>query len=262
VDLEGTSQSVPSDGLEVADVRALAVEGDVVAALVEGGGLRVSRDGGARFVATGEAMVAAGVALAAGELWVRTRAGALLVARAGEATFAKHVAAGAVAAMARDAAAGGGMAALALDDAGTPAALVRVMVDGGAAREAIDGAEARSPALLAARGGHVAYAARRGGVVRRTPEGAWVEHAWEGSVTALAFLDDAGALVAATYSDADDTTALVRLDAAGGAAVVARIGAAHGEPEVDGRVLALVHDDARGVVWVAGGFGVAAFAVT
>jgi hypothetical protein len=31
--------------------------------------------------------------------------------------------------------------------------------------------------------------------------------------------------------------------------------------ETDARVLALAYDDARGVVWVAGGFGVAAFAV-
>jgi hypothetical protein len=80
-------------------------------------------------------------------------------------------------------------------------------------------------------------------------------------VTALAFVDDAGTLAVASYSDADDTTALVRLDAAGRAAVVARIGPARAEGEADGRVLAMDYDEARGVVWVAGGFGVAAFAV-
>jgi len=57
---------------------------------------------------------------------------------------------------------------------------------------------------------------------------------------------------------------------------VARIGPARAQPgadgsasaedgveglETDARVLALAHDDARGVVWIAGGFGVAAFAV-
>jgi hypothetical protein len=118
--------------------------------------------------------------------------------------------------------------------------------------------------------------------MRRGADGIWASHAWEGRITALAFVDDAGTLVAATYSEADDTTALVCLGAPGSAAgelraqVVARIGPARGPGGADGvagaddgegaldadaRVLALAYDDARGVVWVAGGFGVAAFAV-
>ena len=115
--------------------------------------------------------------------------------------------------------------------------------------------------MLAARGSHVAYASRRGGVVRRLHGGAWETHAWEGRVTGLAFVDDAGTLVAAATSEADDTTALVRLDAEGKAAVVARIGPCVSEGDAEPSPVAVEHDDARGVVWIAGAFGVAAFAV-
>jgi hypothetical protein len=80
-------------------------------------------------------------------------------------------------------------------------------------------------------------------------------------VTALAFVDDQGTLLAATYSAGDDTTALVRVDRAGGASVVARIGPASGDADADGRVVAMAVDEPHGVVWVAGGFGVAAFAL-
>jgi hypothetical protein len=121
--------------------------------------------------------------------------------------------------------------------------------------------EARSPELRAARAGHEAYAARDGGVVRAGSSGQWTVHAWGGRVTALVFLDDGGRLLAATYSDADDTTALVELDDHGAASVVARIGATRADPDSDGQVLSMAHDEARGVVWLAGGFGVAAFAV-
>jgi hypothetical protein len=134
--------------------------------------------------------------------------------------------------------------------------------------------------VFAARGAHAAYAGRRG-VVRRRDDGTWEARAWEGRVTALAFIDDRGTLVASTYSEVDDTTALVRLDASPSDAptVVARIGPAplveaisdaargtrderdDGDRDEGGRVLALAYDDARGVVWVAGGFGVAAYAV-
>jgi hypothetical protein len=120
--------------------------------------------------------------------------------------------------------------------------------------------EARAPILRAERAGHVAYAARDGGVVRHAGGDATV-HSWGGRVTALVFLDDEGRLLAATYSDTDDTTALVHIDVAGVASVVARIGATRADPDSDGQVFSMAHDEARGVVWLAGGFGVAAFAV-
>jgi hypothetical protein len=118
----------------------------------------------------------------------------------------------------------------------------------------------------------VAYTGAPGGksaVVRRTADGVWRSFAIAGRVTALAFVDDVGTLVAAAYSDADDASALVRVDPAGGIAIVAQIdagrsGAGEGlerRPRADGRVAALALDEAHGVLWAVGGFGVAAFAV-
>jgi hypothetical protein len=288
VDLEGTSQSLATTGLDAGTVKALVVEGDVVAALVERGRLMLSHDGGASFAPTAEGIAATDLALVAGALWVRTTAGGLAVVRGGAvdvepSAVGSH--ATSISAMTRDV--GGGVAALVSDDAGRVSGLVRARGtnDGAVEHEAVD-----SPpetvglrAVLAVRGVHVAYAGRRGGVARRGADGTWATHLWEGRITALAFVDDAGTLVAATYSEADDTTALVCLEASVAGAVreprarvVARIGPARAQAavddaasaddgvdgiETDARVLALAHDDARGVVWVAGGFGVAAFAV-
>jgi hypothetical protein len=282
IDLEGIAQGVASAGLDASDVKALAVEGDVVAALLGRGSLVLSRDGGASFAPATEGLAATDVVLVAGTPWVRTRGGALAAVRGG-AVDVEAPPAGArwtLRALAHDV--GGGVAALAADDAGRVSGLVRARGtdDGAVENEALVTPEPVGPgAVLAVRGAHVAYTGRRGGIVRRGADGAWAVHRWDGQVTGLAFVDDAGTLVAATYSEADDTTALVRLDAGARAEVVARLGPARAEPGVraiagtddgdgeggstgDGaRVLALAHDDARGVVWVAGGFGVAAFAV-
>jgi hypothetical protein len=284
VDLEGTTQTLATAGVDPADVRALAVDGPRVAALVEDGRALLSSDGGVTFLAVAPGVPAAELALASGTLWLRTRGQGLVAVREGPHarpradpdtgapharpradpdTGAPHVercaVPGAVAAIARDV--GGVIAGLVVDDAGRATALVRAYAGGAIRREPVDAPEPRLPAALAVRGVRAAYAARRGGVVRRSSAGAWESHEWEGRVTAIAFVDDAGTLVATTYSDADDTTALVRLDAQGVASVVARIGPSRSEAESDGRVVALAHDDARGVVWVAGGFGLAAFAV-
>jgi hypothetical protein len=278
IDLEGTSQSLATAGLDAGTVKALAVEGDVVAALVEKGRLMVSHDGGATFAPTAEGIAATDMELVAGALWVRTTAGALAVIR-GTAVDVQPGASpsASVRALTRDV--GAGVAALVADDAGRVSGLVRARGtdDGAVEHEAVDAPEGVGlRAVLAVRGVHVAYAGRRGGVVRRGADGTFVTHLWDGRITALAFVDDAGTLVAATYSESDDTTALVCLDAGGRAVVVARIGPGRAEPgadgaasaedggegvETDARVLALAHDDARGVVWIAGGFGVAAFAV-
>jgi len=283
IDLEGTSQSLATAGLDPGAVKALAVEGDVVAALVERGRLMISHDGGASFVPAAEGIAATDLALVAGALWVRTTAGALAVVRGGAVDMEPSAAGShstSIRALTRDVSAG--VAALVSDDAGRVSGLVRARGtnDGAVEHEAVEPPEAVGlRAVLAVRGVHVAYAGRRGGVVRRGADGSWVTHLWEGSITALSFVDDAGTLVAATYSEADDTTALVCLEAGGReprARVVARIGPARaqagadaaasaedgeGALETDARVLALAYDDPRGVVWVAGGFGVAAFAV-
>jgi hypothetical protein len=81
-----------------------------------------------------------------------------------------------------------------------------------------------------------------------------------GTVTALAVLDDSGALLVGAYNEADDTTALVLVDAAGEARTVAEVGPIRSDPDSDGRVAVLALDDAHGLVWVAGGCGLVAFA--
>jgi hypothetical protein len=259
VDLEGASERLAADGLESGHVRAIAVDGSTVAVVAEGGRLLVSRDGGAAFDALTPGWAAIDIALAWDRLFVRSSDGVVHVApSAPPYAFARGSASSPAAAMAIDPHVGA--LYLVSDAAGKPAYLERERPGEAVVREAIDTAEPRLPAQLAARHGHVAYAVKRGGIARRDAAGAWSAHAWEGQVTALAFVDDEGTLLAATYSEADDTTALVRLDPQGRASVVARIGAARAEGEADGRTIALAYDDAHGVVWVAGGFGVAAVA--
>jgi hypothetical protein len=272
VDLEGTTQAVTPDGLDATDVRALAVRGERVAAIMDDGRVLVSDDGAATFdelTWEGEDVAGAELAWAGDELWVRSRVGGLWVWRDG-AEAAERVEPGGkpgvVVALAGDG--GASIAALVADDAGRVARVARM---GPAAAQAPVREPAEPPdphglpAILAARGAHAAYLARRG-VVRSLGGGPWTRHVWDGRVTALAFVDAAGTLVAATYSDTDDTTALVLLDPAASAArVVARIGAARADASSDdggaGRVVALAYDDTRAVIWVAGRFGVAAYAV-
>jgi hypothetical protein len=287
VDLEGAVQGLAAAGLDISDVRSLDVERDAgraldaptMVAVTEGGQAFVSRDGGATFVLLGaEAGSDAAVpaqdshvlqaVIANGTVWLHTRPGELLAVVRSEADKERTAriercdVGGRVAAIARDSAPRiAAVAAIAIDDDGRPVAIVRGLPDGSLVRERADGPESKAPALLAIRSGHVAYAGQRGGVARSLGGAALAAFVWEGRVTALSFVDDGGTLVAATYSEVDDTTALVKLDADGRASVVARIGPSHPDTEADGRVLAMAHDEARGVVWVAGAFGVAAFAV-
>ncbi|HEY8086373.1 MAG TPA: hypothetical protein VIF09_00960 [Polyangiaceae bacterium] len=271
VDLEGTAQAATPAGLDVARVRSLAVRGRQVAALVDGAVL-LSLDGGTSFEelawARGD-FEGSEIAWTGERLWVRSRHGALRSGTALAVSPEGGVRAGdpsAVVALAGDR--GESVVALVADDAAKVKSVLRAGREAGDAvvREVVGPTEPHGqPPILAARGAHLAYVGRRG-VVRRLAGGEWTRHAWEGLVTALAFVDDAGTLVAATYSQGDDTTALVSLDPATSAVrVVARIGPSHGqeiaEDGGDGRVAALAYDDARMVLWVAGGFGVAAYAV-
>jgi len=257
VDLEGESRAIPGRGLQGAEVTALAVEDEVVAAVLGDGRLLVSRDAGATFQPHAEGLVVTGAVLAAGALWVHTSARGLAVSVAAG-PFQLRSVAGAVAALSGDVESG--MTALTVDGAGLPLALLRGRPDGSIESQAAGALEPCGPELVAARGLFAAYPGRRG-VVRRGADGTWHSYGWEGQVTAMAFVDGKGTLIAATYSDADDTTALVYLDEAGKAAVVARLGPARPDGELDGRALSVACDDARGVIWVAGGFGVAAFAI-
>jgi hypothetical protein len=284
VDLEGTSQTLSAAGLDVGAVRALVADGDRLVALLDAGHVAVSKDGGARFAPALEGVVAADIALAGGFVWVRTSAGGVLrcshlVFEGGAPSRVHRTSARRpIGAIAADLS--GAVAGLVADDTGRVLGLVDLSprdaelrlraeprlrsapLSGERAEPRLRSAEppdARMPATLAVRGAAAAYPARRGGVVRRLEGTAWQVHVWEGRVAGLAFLDDVGTLVAATYSDMDDTTALVRLDPSGVASIVARIDASH--RDTDGCALAVAYDDPRGVVWVVGGFGVAAFAV-
>ncbi len=262
VDLEGGRQVLRAEELRGGRVGALAAEGEVVAAVVEGGRLLLSQDGGDRFeaVAVPEGVAAASVVLASGILWVRTRTGSLLSARPGKALERCPVP-GNVVSLTADGV--GGAVALAVDETGRPATLVRGKASGAVVCEAVQAPAGRPAPWLSARADHVAYGAgsARGGVVVRGSNGTWNRLAWEGRVTALSIVDALGTVVVATYSEADDTTGLVRLDRTGPASLVGRLGPSRDDPEADGRTLALAFDDPRGVVWVAGGFGVAAFAI-
>jgi hypothetical protein len=266
VDLEGAREPLASREIAGAEIASLVAEGQTMAVVVRGGTLWVSRDGGQRFGRAVGCSGAADAVLASGVLWTRTRGGDVLVSRSDDRDFAKRTVPGNVAAIARDGASG--LVALIVDGAGRPVALARGGRDGVLDCESIDAPPASSTTVLAARASHVAYAGQAG-VVRRGTDGAWRSFAWGGRTTALAFVDDEGTLLVATYADADDTTGLVCLDVAGRAAVVARIGAVQtvrdsssaGVAGADGRTLAIACDDSRGVVWVAGGFGLAAFAI-
>jgi hypothetical protein len=262
VDLEGARDALRLERAQVSEVVALAADAWTVAAVSPAAGLVVSRDGGERFEAPVGGVGVADVRLVSGALWLRTRSGELLVSKRADRDFVRCPAPGAVAAIASHDASG--IVAMVVDSLGRPIALGRGGVEGLLAWESISVPEASKPMVLAARAAHVAYSGRSG-VVRRGTHGGWRSFTWDGSVTALAFVDDEGTLLAATYSEADDTTGLVRIDVKGAVAIVARIGATQNlrEPSdpADGRALALACDDSRGVVWVAGGFGLAAFAI-
>lgn len=270
VDLEGEKRALAAAGLDGAPVVSLAAslaahgaagaEPELVAVVMKGGRAALSKDGGRSFDVEESLRPAAEAAIAAGVVWVRTRDGGIW--RVGGGSAAAMGAASGAAAIATD---GSKLAGLVLQEDRRPTAIL-VELGGGLAREPVvsrdarDMPESRVPPLFAVRASCAAYAGRTG-IVRRGRDGAWKTFAWSGRVTSLAFVDDDGTLLAAVYLDTDDSTGLVRLDPAGNAAIVGRLGAPRNHCRADGRVLGMACDDARGVVWVAGGFGVAAFAI-
>ncbi|MGD0675374.1 MAG: hypothetical protein ABSC94_08145 [Polyangiaceae bacterium] len=258
VDLEGSICPLVAEGLGPVSVDALSVDGARIAVVAHGGRLRVARRADGAFESVAEGMAVADAVAVADLLWIRTTGGGLLVSGDAGRSWTRCPALGVTGAIVRDGMAS--MAALVIDDAGRSVALIRGAADGTISREPIDAPEAVIPTVLAARGGPVAYATRTG-VARRGLDGVWRSFAWEGRVTALTFVDDVGTLVAAVYLEADDATSLLRIDAAGQTALVARIDAAQGAPDSDGQAVGLACDDSRGVIWIAGGFGVATFAM-
>ncbi|MGH7437960.1 MAG: hypothetical protein ACRENE_19950 [Polyangiaceae bacterium] len=147
-----------------------------------------------------------------------------------------------------------------------PLELFRVDLEGAcqAVGKAPEGGPVRRLAIaggpVAAAGGKKAYAGEKG-IVLVGADPSWRPVSIAGTVVALSFVDSGYSLVAAVYSENDDTTGLVRIDGAGVAQVMGLLGPTPADMESDGRALALAVDDPRGVVWVAGGFGVAIFSI-
>jgi hypothetical protein len=265
VDLEGSVRPLAAAAFEAVGLRRLSAEGVVAALVTEQGQLYVGEPDAGRFVAAASGVPVADAILSRSGLWVRTSSGALLMSLDGGGSLSRAPGPGAVAAVARD---GAGLAALWTDGGRQPTAILRQRVDGALERQELGDVDRTSfgpvgaGGLFAARAGAFAYVARGGRLVRRTAAGEWTSSGSDGKITALAFIDDGGTLVAATYSDADESSALIRFDARGRASMVARLGAAPDHPDHDGAVAAIACDDSLGVVWVAGGFGVVAFALT
>ena len=248
VDLEGACEALVAEGLS-APVVGLAAAGDAIAAITETGELVVSRDRGATFRSAWRDRAsltsggAAEVVFADGALWTRTRGGALL--RSGDFGVAWE-------AVVVD----GRTAAIAVDDRLGLVVLVadaegdRMHVRRGVGRADVSSVEVAAAdsvsALIAARVDHLAYAAADGGVAL---DGVAMPRI--ANPLALAFMDDRGTLLVAAHRDVDDTTSLVVVAPGAEPLIVADVSG-------DGRARALVRDDAHGVVWVGGSFGLLA----
>ena len=237
-------------------------DGTTLAVTTERGGVFVSLDGGATFVETNgwralvsarEAASGIEVALGSGELWGRTAQGKLLHSKDSGHTWLNGDSDGFV-------------LAVAVDDAAAPVALVRALTGvevlrgaGGALdtlRLSLDpetlGPD--SPVSLAARGAAVAVGARGAGIFRTLNGSVWSRIEGVNEVAALSFIDAMGTLLAVIPGD-DDRLWLVRIATDGDTRVVAALDT---DTPHEGTI-ALAWDEAHGVAWIAGGFGLAAF---
>jgi hypothetical protein len=286
VDLEGTRRGPPLGAIGARPVKALAARGPLVAAVAEAqegrekSDLFLSRNTAGRFDPLVRGVDVVGVVVGTHRVWAVTGDGALVsvataeggvVAAAGTTpapALEHHEIPGPAKAIATNAE--GVVVALVVAGDGRPAALVHGVGDGGTRWDAIaipatpadaspSGARREAASYgVAARAGFVAVTSGSE-IHRRNAAGVWQRHLVQGVTTASAFTDDAGTLLVAVYAPAEDATALVCVDIAGHASVVALVGALADDPDSDGRILALACDDAHGVVWVGGAFGVAAF---
>ena len=245
-DLEGACEPLAGAGLE-GNVVALATEGPLLAAVKEGGDLFVSRDGGATFAPV--ATRAAGVAIAGGTLWMVSPRGELRSSPDGGATWAAPLEGTTCAGLARH---GAAVATVILDDAGTPK---EVLLDVAAGQKlALPPGEPLAKGarvILAVRGGHVAVSRSDAGHAAQI----WNGQSWStieafSPASAMAFLDESGALLLATENDGGDGAWLVLVSAAGEASIVF---------DIDGELpRAIARDDAHGVAWVGGAHGLLA----
>ncbi len=262
VDLEGACQTASAEGL-TGEVKGLSADRDLLVVRSDARELFASREGGAFERIPGRSH-AEDVVAASGIVWARSDAGRLMSVVPGQGSFVEHPTRSAVVALCDDAA--GGVAALVADGGGA-IGLVRGRADGSVDTEVLifDDKTAAFGAplggVMAARASRVAYATPGGIVSGSTSGGGWRWQPLAGAIVALAFTDGNGGLVAVVYADAEDTTGLVCLEGGGPPRVMALLGPTQADIESDGRALSFACDETRGVVWVAGRFGLAAFSI-
>jgi len=265
IDLEGGREKVSLASGHDREVLRVLTFGSRVVLTTEGAGLFVSHDGGASFVAADgwralarpeEAAVGLEVALAGDDLWGRTAQGSLLWS-------------GDLGARWEEVDGGGFVAAVCVDDARELVALVRTL--GGAeiargrrgqlAHAAIPPdlvpPELPGRVLLAARGREIAVAIEGSPLCMSLDGISWGRVPGTETATAIGWQKDEIVLAVGLHDPIEKRAWLARVSARGEVRVVAEVFGAR--PDAEGGILSLACDDARGVVWIAGGFGVAAF---
>ena len=265
VDLEGSKERIAAEGVQDCDLLHVLSDGPRVAVTTEGARVFVSRDGGGTFTSSDgwralsrpdEAAVGIDVVLGGDELWGRTAQGALLWSG----DFGIHW---------EKVDGGGFVAAVCMDDARKLVALVRTLSGAEVVRgrrghfvhtslpAGLVQPERLDRALLAARGAEVALAIDRSPVCI-SPDGlSWAHVPGTESATALGWQHDEGMLMVGLHDPVQERAWLARVSSRGDAHIVAEVFGAR--PDAEGGILSLACDDARGVVWIAGGFGLAAF---
>jgi len=265
LDLEGGCEKLAATGLDGGDVTRVWARGSALVVTNEDGEPFASRDSGASFapmsswralVRPDEAAAGIEVALGEGELWARTAQGGLLWSGDLGATW-------------KTVDAGGFVAQIAVDEAGALVALVQALRGAEIARgkrgsiahttlpEGLVPAALTGRVQIAARGSEVALVVEGRAVQLSLDAGAtWTRAPGTETATALGWPKEEGSLLVGLYDDREERTWLARVSSRGEARVVAEVTGAN--PEIEGGILAMACDDARGVVWVVGGFGVVA----
>jgi hypothetical protein len=287
VDLEGGVERLAAVGLLGGDVTGVWSIDGTVWVRTEDGELFASNDQGGTFaraaawralVRPDEAAAGIQVVVGGGGLWARTAQGTLLFSGGYGQAFEVVDAAGFVAAVGTDAP----------HVAGVPGDFVAVVrtLRGGEIVRGHHGALVHTALPVAVRGavraavtGAVAGAlageelagplrvATRGLDIALSPENATVSVSLDGGVswarapkteTATALAWSKAGLLVGLFDERQERAYLAHVSPGGQTHLLAEMAAA--PPDLEGGILALAFDEARGVVWVAGGFGVAALA--
>jgi hypothetical protein len=266
VDLEGAVEPLVARGLRGGEATRVLVLGESLFVTTERGGLFRSTDGGKTFselsawrehVRPEDAAVGLDVVGSEQGIWGRTAQGYLLLSiDFGESWEKSDV--------------DGFVHGLGMDDAGAPVVLVRGVAESEVLRRTASGwtrtplprelleGQVNGAASLSARGRSVAVAIEGEGVVRSIDGGVWSRLPGAQEVTALAMLDASGSVVVAVQGRGREEEGSAARLLCFGADGEPRTVAAWDEPN-DVAVAAILVDDAHEVVWVGGGFGVAAF---